>query len=70
MTHTKLDKKGIGKLISEHREILDAIVKKQPEEAFERTKKHLIETYYTYTRIIPDSYDEDVDKRIRYFAGL
>ena len=70
MTHTKLDKKAIEKFISEHREILDAIVKRKPEEAFERTKKHLIETYYTYSKIIPDSYDEDVDKRIRYFAGL
>ena len=70
MTHTKLDKKGIGKLISEHREILDAIIKREPEEAFNRTKKHLIETYYTYSSIIADSYDEDVEKRIRYFADI
>ncbi len=69
-THTRLDKKQIGKLISEHREILYAIHKRKPEEAFERTKKHLIETYYTYSKIVPDSYDEDVDKRIRSFAGL
>jgi len=70
MTHTKLDKKQIGKLISEHREILDAIVKRKPKEAFERTKKHLIETYFTYSKIIPDSYDDGVDKRIRSFAEL
>jgi len=53
MTFTKLDKKGIAKLISEHRSILDAIAEKNPAAAFERTKKHLVETYYTYSKIIP-----------------
>jgi GntR family transcriptional repressor for pyruvate dehydrogenase complex len=70
MTHTKLDKKGIAKLITEHRTILDAIAERNAQEAYERTKKHLIETYYTYSRIIPDSCDEHVDKRIKYFAEL
>jgi len=70
MTFTKLDKKGIAKLILEHRSILDAIAEKNPAAAFERTKKHLIETYYTYSNIIPDSCDEDVDKRIRSFAEI
>ena len=70
MTSTRLDKKGISKLISEHRTILDAIVERKPEAAFERTRKHLMETYYTYSKIIPDGYDQDVDKRIRYFAGI
>ena len=70
MTHTKLDKKGIAKLISEHRAILDAIVENNPQQAYERTKKHLLETYYTYSRIIPNSQDALVDKRIRYFAEL
>ena len=70
MTHTKLDKKGISKLISEHRRILEAIVKKDSKEAFKRTKQHLIETYHTYSKIIPDSFDNNVDKRIRYFAEL
>jgi len=69
-THTKLDKKGITKLISEHRRILEAIEKKDPEAAFERAKNHLLETYYTYTRIIPESLDRTMDKRIKYFAKL
>ena len=70
MTRTKLDKQGIGKLISEHREILEAIVNKNSKQAFERSKQHLLETYYTYSKIVPESYDEEVDKRIRYFAGV
>ena len=70
MTHTKLDKKRITKLIAEHRTILDAIAERNPQEAYERTKKYLIETYYTYSRTIPDSYDRDVHRRIKYFAEL
>jgi DNA-binding FadR family transcriptional regulator len=70
MTHTKLDKKGIAKLIAEHRTIMDAIADHDPGAAFERTKRHLIKTYRMYSRIIPDSCDEHVDKRIKYFAGL
>jgi GntR family transcriptional regulator, transcriptional repressor for pyruvate dehydrogenase complex len=70
MTHTKLDKKGIAKLIAEHRTILDAIADHDPGAAFERTKRHLIKTYRLYSRIIPDSYDMDVHRRIKYFAEL
>ncbi len=70
MTHTKLDKKGIAKLIAEHRTILNAIADHDPGAAFERTKKHLIKTYRMYSKIIPDSYDRDVHRRIKYFAEL
>jgi GntR family transcriptional repressor for pyruvate dehydrogenase complex len=70
MTRTKIDKKGIAKLISEHRSILEAIAAGNPEEAFETTKKHLVETYYTYTRILPDAVDRAADRRIRQFAAL
>jgi GntR family transcriptional repressor for pyruvate dehydrogenase complex len=69
-THTRLDKKGIMKLISEHRRILDAIERKDPEAAFERTKNHLLETYRTYTKIIPEAFDGSMDRRIKYFAKL
>jgi len=70
MTHTKLDKKEIAKLISDHRSILEAIVEKKPEEAFLRTRNHLIETYYSYTKILPDIVDEFTDRRIRRFAAF
>jgi DNA-binding FadR family transcriptional regulator len=70
MTHTKLDKKGIEKLIAEHRTIMDAIADHDPDAAFERTKKHLIKTYRMYSRLMPDSYDKDVHRRIKYFAEL
>jgi len=70
MTHTKLDKKVIAKLISEHRSILNAIAAKSPEEAFKNTKKHLLETYYTYTKILPDEVDRAANRRIRRFAAL
>ena len=70
LTHTKLDQKGILKLISEHRSILESIEKKDPQEAFEKTKRHLLETYYTYSKIVPDSKNDYVDKRIKHFAKL
>jgi len=70
MTHERLEKSAILKLISEHRIILEAIINKNPKEAFQRTKTHLIETYYTYSKIIPNSYDANIDKRINYFAKL
>ena len=67
MTHTKLDKQGISKLISEHRLILDAIADGDPEEASLRTKNHLVETYCTYTKILPGIIDRPAAKRIRAF---
>ena len=70
MTHTKLDKKGIKKLVSEHRKIIEAIENKDAEGAFERTKKHLLETYNTYSKIIPETFDHSVQKRIKHFAKL
>ena len=68
MTHTKLDGRAISKLISEHRTILDAISAGNAEESFERTKKHLVETYSTYTTIFPDTIDPLAAKRIKSFA--
>jgi GntR family transcriptional repressor for pyruvate dehydrogenase complex len=70
MTHTKLDKKGIAKLISEHRSILEAIAAKNPEAAFEKTKNHLVETYHTYSKILPDVVDRAANRRISRFAAF
>jgi DNA-binding FadR family transcriptional regulator len=70
LTQTKLDEKEILKLISEHRDILEAIARKEPEKARERTKNHLLETYNTYSKIMPGPRDLRVAKRIRYLAKL
>jgi len=68
MTHTKLDSRGISKLISEHRLILEAIAAGNAVEAFERTQRHLVETYRIYTKIFPDNIDPFASKRIERFA--
>ena len=68
LTQTKLDEKGILKLVSEHRTILEAIAQKEPERAFEMTKRHLLETFDTYSKIMPGPRDLRVGKRIKYQA--
>jgi DNA-binding FadR family transcriptional regulator len=70
MTHTKLDRGEIAKLISEHRSILEAIAARNPEAAFEKTRDHLVETYNTYTKILPDVVDRAANRRIRRFAAF
>lgn len=60
----KLDTQGILKLISEHRAILNAIAAGNGEKAFEKTQRHLLETYHTYSKILPGVRDEGVRKRI------
>jgi DNA-binding FadR family transcriptional regulator len=70
MTHSKVDKERVSKFIAEHRSILEAIVAEEPDEAFLRTKKHLIETYHTYSTILPDKIDRYAERRIRRLASL
>lgn len=70
MTHKKLEKTAVSKLISEHRSILHAIAEGNPEEAFIRTKNHLMETYNTYTKIFPDIIDRLATKRIKGFVEI
>ncbi|RLB06166.1 MAG: hypothetical protein DRG83_00985 [Deltaproteobacteria bacterium] len=70
LTHTKLGEKGVKELILEHRAILDAIAERNPQEAYGRTKKHLIQTFDTYSRIIADGCSELIDERIKYFSKL
>ena len=70
MTQTKLSEERIRKLISDHRAILDAIANKEPEKAFSAAKKHLLDTYHTYSTIMPDIRDPEVNKRIKYLARL
>ena len=70
MTHTKLDRQGVAKLISEHRSILEAIAEKNAEAAFEKTRNHLVETYQTYTKILPGVVDRATSERIGRFAAF
>ena len=65
ITEKKLQRKRIEKITSEHRSILEAIVKRKPEEAFDRAREHLLETYFMYSRILPGNYDSFIDKKIR-----
>jgi len=69
-THTRLDKKGIKKLILEHRSILEAIAQRNPKMAHEMTTEHLIKTYHMYSKIMKESHDENFDKRINSFMEI
>lgn len=64
-TSSKLDKNAIAKLIGDHRNILDAIINQDSVEAYEKTKRHLIETYRIYSQIYPEGFDKEIDRRIR-----
>lgn len=70
LTQAKLDKKGVCKLISEHRGILETIDQRRSGDAYELTKNHLVETYHTYARILDDKENGAVKKRIMSFARL
>lgn len=60
MTKTKLSKADILKNIDAHRYILESIVEKNAEEAFERTKNHILGLYHLYRRIIPNVSPKDI----------
>lgn len=69
-TQSKLDRPSIQKFIDEHREILDAIIKQNSAEAYEKTRRHLLETYVTYSRVAPDECAQDIDQRIKQDYAL
>jgi GntR family transcriptional regulator, transcriptional repressor for pyruvate dehydrogenase complex len=69
-THTKLGRPSIKKFIEEHRAILDAIIKQNSAEAYEKTRRHLLETYVTYSRVAPDECTRDIDRRIKQDYAL
>ncbi len=64
-THTKLKRHDIHQFIQWHREILDAIIKQNSAEAYEMTRRHLLETYLAYCRVIPKERAREIDRRIR-----
>jgi DNA-binding FadR family transcriptional regulator len=64
-TRTKLGRRDIRKFIAEHRDILDSIIKQNSAEAYEKTRRHLLETYITYSRVAPEEQAKDIDRRIK-----
>ena len=69
-THTQIGRPSIQKFIDEHRAILDAIIKQNSAEAYEKTRRHLLETYITYSRVAPDGCAQDIDRRIKQDYAL
>ena len=64
-TQDRLNRKDIQKFIDEHRDILDSIIRQNSVEAHEKTRRHLLETYLTYSRVAPDECTQDIDRRIK-----
>ena len=60
----------VQKFIDEHRDILDSIIKQSSAEAYEKTRRHLLETYLTYAKHAPKSLHKDIDRRIRQHCNL
>jgi len=69
-TQSQLGRKDIQKFIDEHRDILDSIIKQNSAEAYEKTRCHLLETYLTYSRVVPDECMKDIDHRIKQDYNL
>ncbi|BBO73613.1 GntR family transcriptional regulator [Desulfosarcina widdelii] len=65
LTRTQLRRRVIQKFILGHREILAAIVKHNPAEAYEMTRRHLLDTYQAYTHVLPDDQVQEIDRRIQ-----
>jgi GntR family transcriptional repressor for pyruvate dehydrogenase complex len=69
-TSAILGRPQIQKFIDEHRDILDSIIKQNSAEAYEKTRRHLLETYLTYSKFAPESLQKDIDRRIRQDCNL
>ncbi len=53
MTQDAVDAVTVKRLIAMHRSILQSIIDRNPMEAFDKTKLHLLETHDMYSRYIP-----------------
>jgi GntR family transcriptional regulator, transcriptional repressor for pyruvate dehydrogenase complex len=60
----------VQKFIDEHRDILNSVIKQNSAEAYEKTRRHLLETYLTYSKHAPKSLQKDIDRRIRQDCNL
>lgn len=67
MSQANLDKNDIHNLINEHRYILDAIIQKELDEAYERTKNHLIKTYHMYSQMFPHADNKSIENYIKLY---
>ncbi len=65
MSQTKLDKNGILDLINEHRSILDPIIQQKLDEAYKRSKNHLIKTYHMYSQMFPHADNKNIENCIK-----
>jgi GntR family transcriptional repressor for pyruvate dehydrogenase complex len=64
VTKTKLEKEAILKNINEHRAILTAIENGDGNGASDNTRRHLMETYRTYSGIITEAQDQRLEDRL------
>ena len=63
-TSALIDRPVIEKFIGDHRVILDAIIRENAADAYEKTRSHLLETYRAYTSVMPEETRRDIDRRI------
>jgi hypothetical protein len=56
----------LEKFIDWHHVILDAIVRKNDTEAFDKTRRHLLETFQVYPSGIPEKDLSHIDRRILF----
>ena len=65
LTQTRLKRQVIHKFIQGHREILDAIIRRDSAEAHEMTRRHLLDTYQAYIQVMPEDQSQEIDRRIQ-----
>ena len=65
LTRTRLKRQVIHKFIQGHREILDAIIKRNSAQAYEMTRRHLLATYQAYAQVMPADEVQEIDRRIQ-----
>ena len=65
LTRTQLKRKVIRKFIKGHREILDAIIRRNPKDAHEMTRRHLLDTYQVYAHVMLENQSQEIDQRIQ-----
>ena len=64
-TRSQLKRRVIQTFIQGHREILDAIIQRDADEAYHMTRKHLLDTYQAYSQVMPEDQIQEIDRRIQ-----
>ena len=65
LTRRQLKREVIQRFIDGHREILDAIKRRNSKDAYEMTRRHLLDTYQAYARVMPEDQLQEIDRRIQ-----